>query len=208
MNDLESLSAAFERLKARIKIDANGCWIWQGALVKDMYGSIKLSGNRVVSTHRLAYMAVNGPIPRGKVVRHMCDVTQCCNPAHLVIGDHEDNTQDMVDRGRHKSRRVLTTEEQAQAVQMRRDGFTKRQIAEALKCNWYAVSAVLDSTGVDGLKRAGRPKGSRNANTRITDDAKRQMKELYATGQFTQQQLAQQFGCDQTYVSLIVRGLK
>jgi transcriptional regulator with XRE-family HTH domain len=34
------------------------------------------------------------------------------------------------------------------------------------------------------------------------------MRALYETGQFTQQQLAERFGCDQTYVSLIVRGQK
>lgn len=35
-----------------------------------------------------------------------------------------------------------------------------------------------------------------------------EIKALYATGQHTQTALAERFGCDQTYVSLIVRGLK
>lgn len=203
----QEIEDAFARLKTRVLIDASGCWIWQGSTSKDMYGQIKVAGG-VVSTHRLAYMAAKGEIPRGKVIRHQCDVRPCCNPGHLIVGDHEDNTQDTVDRGRAKARRVLTAEEQAEVVALRNQGSTKRQIAEALRCNWYAVSAVLDAFDVGAVKRQGRPKGSRNHALRVSDEVKQQIRDLYATKQFTQQQLATRFGCDQTYVSLIARGLK
>lgn len=41
---------------------------------------------------------------------------------------------------------------------------------------------------------------------RVTDAMKAEIKTAYAKGQHTQQQLAERFGCDQTYVPLIVRG--
>lgn len=202
---MDDLKKAFERIKGRIEIDEGGCWNWRGSHSNDMYGTIRV-GEKVWRTHRVTYTVANGPIPRGKVVRHACDNTRCCNPAHLLIGDHEDNAQDQKDRDRH-ARRVLTPEERARIVDMRCSGSSKRDIAVAVQCNWHAVSKVIDELGID-VKRRGRPKGSRNTVTRVTDADKTQIRDLYASGEHTQQQLAERFGCDQTYISLIVRGKK
>lgn len=204
---MDDIKAAFERIKARVLKQENGCWNWPGSIDKDMYGSIRV-GAKVMSTHRAAYLCVHGLIARGKVIRHTCDNRACCNPDHLLVGDHEDNNQDIVDRGRGMARRILSEEERAQVVAMRKGGATKRAIAQALHCNWAIVSRVIDLTMVDAPKRPGRPRGSRNLHTRVTDADKAQIRALYATGQHTQQALAEKFGCDQTYVSLIVRGLK
>lgn len=200
---MDEIARAFERIKARVEVERGGCWMWLGSQTTGGYGQIKVGG-KVMATHRVAYMAVHGPIPRGKVIRHSCDNPACCNPDHVGIGDHEDNTQDIRDRGNARPRRILTAEEHRQAVEMRRAGATKRQIAETLKCNWYAVMRALDASGVD-RRVGGRPRGSRNANQRITEAAKREIRDLYAAGQHTQAQLAERFGCDQTYISLIVR---
>jgi hypothetical protein len=200
------IQGAFDRVRRRIVVNERGCWIWQGAISADSYGQIKVVGTKNMSTHRVCFLAVNGEIPRGKVIRHTCDERKCCNPAHLVIGDHEDNTQDIVDRKRHNSRRVLTAEEVQSAREMWTAGATKRAIAEALRCNWYAASAAVDE--IQGEKRSGRPKGSRNAHVRVTEDMKAEIRQLYATGKHSQMELSKRFGCHHTYVSLIVRGKK
>jgi Arc/MetJ-type ribon-helix-helix transcriptional regulator len=178
-----------------------------GGINGDSYGYIRIADGKNLSTHRLSYLAVKGEIPRGKVVRHTCDVRQCCNPDHLVIGDHEDNTQDIVDRKRHGRRRSLDEAEREAVRQMWEGGATKRAIAETLKCNWYTVSNAIDAID-NAPKRRGRPAGSRNLHVKVTEDMKAEMRQLYATGKYSQQELAERFGCDQTYVSLIVRGKK
>lgn len=200
---MQLVQSAFDRLRERINVNASGCWIWQGSTTKGGYGQIKV-GKTVRSTHRLAYEATKGAIPRGKVIRHTCDVASCCNPAHLIVGDHEDNTQDIVERSAQKRRRVLHADEIAKALEMRSHGATKREVAEALACNWYTVSRALDEAS-PVPPRVGRPKGSRNTVTRISEEAKQEIRKLYATGKYTQSALAAQFGCDQTYVSLICK---
>ena len=55
----------------------------------------------------MAYELAHGPIPRGMVVRHKCDVRLCIAPNHLEVGTVLDNLNDMYSRGRngqHKRR--------------------------------------------------------------------------------------------------------
>lgn len=53
--------------------------------------------------HRIAYCKAHGlrlEDIKGKVVRHTCDNGRCINPEHLLLGTHQDNVQDRVDRDR------------------------------------------------------------------------------------------------------------
>jgi hypothetical protein len=63
------------------------------------YGAMRWRG-RTVGAHRVAYELTHGPIPTGAVIRHSCDVTNCCNPAHLLTGTLADNMRDAADRQR------------------------------------------------------------------------------------------------------------
>lgn len=92
-----------DRLAERVwsKIDQRDpaeCWPWRGWL-SDGYGHIDI-GSKTHKAHRVVWSLVNGPIPRGLVVRHACDNPQCCNPAHLLLGTQLDNIRDRVERGR------------------------------------------------------------------------------------------------------------
>ncbi len=63
------------------------CWLWTGG-TNGRYGVTGV-GRRVDGTfrsvyaHRVVCASVNGPIPDGYTVDHLCGVTLCCNPAHL-----------------------------------------------------------------------------------------------------------------------------
>lgn len=48
-------------------------------------------------------MKLGHEIPDGMLAIHSCDNPRCVNPAHLRPGTHLDNTQDAIERGRHKN---------------------------------------------------------------------------------------------------------
>jgi hypothetical protein len=112
-----------EHLKARMKIDAKGCWIWQGGTNENGYGRMRLANpRRQVYPHRAAYEAFIGPIPDGLKVLHRCDVPRCINPNHLFIGTQKDNIRDCNSKGRlvnnqgEKHGMVKLTEDQVREI--------------------------------------------------------------------------------------------
>ena len=90
-----------DRIENRIIPEPNsGCHLWLGPLVAEGYGMTYYNGkNRRV--HRLIYEDRVGPIPRGMMVCHRCDVVSCCNEDHLFLGTAADNNRDMVQKKRN-----------------------------------------------------------------------------------------------------------
>lgn len=77
--------------------ELSDCWEWLG--YKDRYGIIGINGKNF-KTHRVSWELHHGPVPEGMHVLHKCDNPGCVNPSHLFLGDHTDNMQDMVEKGR------------------------------------------------------------------------------------------------------------
>jgi len=79
------------------------CWLWRGMRNKEGYGLVGIPGRsqpRKNRAHRVAYELANGPIPKGLFVCHKCDNPSCVRPDHLFLGTANDNSQDMVSKGR------------------------------------------------------------------------------------------------------------
>jgi hypothetical protein len=77
------------------------CWNWKAATSVG-YGRFKLNGSNYLS-HRIAFEISKHKIKHDNavgIIRHSCDNPACCNPLHLEIGTHKDNSDDMVKRGR------------------------------------------------------------------------------------------------------------
>ena len=62
-----------------------GCWLWKGATggkKQHRYGVFTVCG-RLVCAHRASYEHFVGPIPKGLVCDHVCEVKLCVNWQHL-----------------------------------------------------------------------------------------------------------------------------
>ena len=66
---------------------------------KDGYVRIRYKGKHD-RLFRVLYQQKYGQIPKGVVLRHLCNNTWCVNVEHLKIGTQKENCQDMVDCGR------------------------------------------------------------------------------------------------------------
>jgi hypothetical protein len=68
-----------------LKVDRRepgNCWPWRGTILPNGYGQFGVRGVRHL-THRYAYELLNGPIPEGLTIDHLCRNPPCVNPAHL-----------------------------------------------------------------------------------------------------------------------------
>jgi HNH endonuclease len=90
-----------QRFWAKVNMTV-GCWLWTGKRIGPMkYGALSNGRNHFVYAHRYAYEYANGKIPEGLCVLHRCDVPHCVNPSHLFVGTQQQNTLDMIAKGRH-----------------------------------------------------------------------------------------------------------
>ena len=84
--------------------DKNACWEWTGLRNKARggYGTcyVKRQSRRA---HRVAFEFSVGKIPTGLLVLHSCDNPPCCNPNHLRLGTHKDNSLEMFSKGRNNN---------------------------------------------------------------------------------------------------------
>lgn len=92
LEKLQKHETLLERIKCRISIDENGCWIWGGRLVKG-YGYITFKNERML-THRASFQAFyKTKLSRKDVLDHLCMVKQCCNPEHLQRVTQRENSK-------------------------------------------------------------------------------------------------------------------
>lgn len=75
------------------------CMLWKGKIGIDGYGQIMINKKRQ-RVHRISYETFKGNIPQGLYMCHTCDTPSCINPDHLFPGTHEENMQDMANKGR------------------------------------------------------------------------------------------------------------
>lgn len=132
------------RLKSKVLVDENGCWIWQGAKSQG-YGKISINDHPLWS-HRLSFTLFNGDISDGLFVCHKCDVPACINPEHLFLGTQKENIDDMISKGRDSKPPVhfglsnanaTLTDDQVAAI--RADPRVQRVIASEYGCSQSTI---------------------------------------------------------------------
>lgn len=89
-----------ERIKKKVNVLANGCWIWTGSRMSSGYGVISYQGKQM-GVHRVSLIVFKGvEFSEGDQACHTCDVRDCCNPDHLFVGSASENMQDAQKKGR------------------------------------------------------------------------------------------------------------
>ena len=66
---------------------------------KDGYVRIRYNGKHE-RLFRVLYIQKYGDIPKGMVLRHLCNNAWCCNIKHLKVGTQKENMEDMINCGR------------------------------------------------------------------------------------------------------------
>lgn len=125
--------------------DPESCWPWKAGTKENGYGYYRLDGRRVYA-HRVALLLVDVDV-YGKVVRHLCNNPPCCNPNHLAVGTHAENSADMVSmgrslRGERCPRAKLTAAQVAEIRALRAGGKRLREIAVRFGVTSTTVSHI------------------------------------------------------------------
>ena len=143
------------------KVDKRGsdeCWPWIGLITESGYGRTQI-GDRSYYAHRVIYNLMRpGEIelssPRNKkttgFLMHLCDNRICCNPAHLKVANLAENNKDCRDKGRRQMpkgenhhRSVFTDQEIAKVLQMKSEGQSANQIAQAMQKKPATIKSLL-----------------------------------------------------------------
>lgn len=81
------------------------CWVWTGTRHKKGYGQLQVEG-RKIGAHQVGYFLQNDYKLRlsstEPCVLHKCDNPPCVRGSHLFAGTPQNNTDDMVKKGRNR----------------------------------------------------------------------------------------------------------
>lgn len=81
-----------ERVREEDRGHGSPCHIWLLTKTKKGYGS-EWDGRTMRSAHILAWERVNGPLPPGQELDHLCSQRDCVNPDHLEAVTHSENVR-------------------------------------------------------------------------------------------------------------------
>lgn len=139
------------------------CILWQGSLDSDGYGRITkwIEGpdrqrRRQLGVHRhIMEVFLQRVLRPEEIVLHACDNRLCYRIDHLSIGTTQDNTADMVAKGRNSkppinvfhgsAHPMAKANEQlvAYAKQLYADGLNQKQVAEAIGLSKSQVQRIV-----------------------------------------------------------------
>jgi hypothetical protein len=120
------------------------CWKWTAGNDSDGYANFAY--NKQTRAHRWSYQFFIGKIPKGLSVCHTCDNRECTNPKHLFIGTPDDNSKDMVNKGRQPKK--LSEEDRKEILRLYKSGMKITRIGDKFSIGHRNVRYSLKLSGV------------------------------------------------------------
>jgi len=116
------------------KPELGHCWLWTGTIDEDGYGSFPTGNHKNSRAHRVAWEREVGSIPDGLRVLHSCDVRNCVRVSHCFLGTNDDNSKDMVSKGRQAygerhGQAKLNEQQVKQIRELRQSGWELKPLA-------------------------------------------------------------------------------
>lgn len=90
----KDLTRIFSKIKT---VPTASCWLWTGCIDQAGYGTVSYRG-KMYKTHRFLYAWLVGAVPSyvhgqsNAEIDHLCRNRACCNPVHLELVSHRENT--------------------------------------------------------------------------------------------------------------------
>lgn len=90
MGELTKQEIAVNRFMGKVRREG-GCLIWTGAKTDKGYGRFRNAAGKTEQPHCFFWKHVNGPVPTGLELDHLCKHPDCCWPDHLEPVTHSEN---------------------------------------------------------------------------------------------------------------------
>ena len=143
------------RFWSKVRIVSGECWEWTASKRRG-YGRFAIRQGKGRQTwhtaHRLAYELCFGEIPEGLLVCHHCDNRSCCNPDHLFLGTHQDNSMDrnrkgrkdyLLQSGERNGRAKLTLNDVGLIRKLHTDGINNNLLAQQFGVSWRNIQCII-----------------------------------------------------------------
>jgi hypothetical protein len=135
-----------ERIRVKtIQSPDSDCLLWTGSIDQNGYPLITIS-RKTKRVHRVVYEIKNGVIPNGMAILHKCDVRNCINPLHLMIGTQLENIIDMDAKSR---RHILRSEDNGNAkltkktaIEIYNSSLSQRALASHYKVSKTTIANI------------------------------------------------------------------
>ena len=118
------------------------CWIWTANRHPKGYGKFSING-KSTPAHHYSYSQINGPVPKGLDLMHLCDNPPCVNPDHLRPGTRSENMRHAVEVGRCLGANTVLNPNRALLIKnLYKSGIRPKQISVALGIHIQTVCNV------------------------------------------------------------------
>lgn len=133
-------------------LSSNECWEWKGNR-RAGYGGfrVKAGTGGIVGAHRIAYFLFKGDLLENHFICHRCDNPACANPNHLFQATPQENSTDMVIKGRNvltlgtiNGMAKLTDADIKEIRSLAKQGITQTAIAKRFAIDQSQVSRIIN----------------------------------------------------------------